>query len=142
MEHTSLWSHRTVLIADLASPGKAREFVVLRLLEHDLVSLVEDVQLVASELATVAISDAPGAITITMLGVEDSVILTVRHGPPSTALRRAARAHRLASVTETAAQGLAVVRLVSRECGVTVDADGVESVWASFDAGSREPTPP
>lgn len=141
MGDASLWSHRTVLLADLSNVAHARQFVSQRLLEHDLVLLVEDVVLAASELATIAISDAPGEITLTLVGVEDAVVLTVRQGPPPSAPQRAAQTRRLTSVTESAAQGLAVVSLVSRECGVNVDADGVESVWASFDAGGSEPSP-
>jgi hypothetical protein len=141
MGQASLWSHRTVLPTDLSSVARAREFVLQQLLEHDLVGLVEDVVLAASELATIAISDAPEAVTLTLVGVEDSVVLTVRHGPPPTAPQRAARTRRLASMTDSAAQGLAVVSLVSRQCGVNVDADGVESVWASFEGGSTEPRP-
>lgn len=140
MGQAGLWSHRTVLRADLSNVADARQFVQQRLLEHDLVFLVEDVVLAASELATIAIPDAPGEVTLTLVGVEDSVVLTVRPGPPPSAPQRAARTRRHASMTESAARGLAVVSLVSRECGVNVDADGVESVWASFDAGA-EPRP-
>lgn len=138
MGDASLWSHRTVLVADLSNVAQARQFVEERLLEHNLMFLAEDVVLVASELATIAISDAPGQITLTLVGVEDAVVLTVRHGPPPSAPQRAAQTRRLASMTESAAQGMAVVSLVSRDCGVNVDADGVESVWASFDAGCSE----
>jgi hypothetical protein len=134
MEHATLWSHRTVLAADVASAAEAREFVGLHLLEHDALSIVEDVRLVASELATLAIVHTPSAITVTLVGVDESVILTVRHGPPAAALGRATPAPPPAALgTHPAAQGLAVVRLVSRDCGVNVDPDGVESVWASFD---------
>jgi hypothetical protein len=139
MAQARFWSHRTVLLGDLSNVARARDFVRQQLFEHDVGFLAEDVVLVASELATIAISDAPGAITITLVGVEDSVVLTVRHGPPPSALQRAARKRPVTSLTDSAAQGLAVVRLVSRQCGVNVDPDGVESVWASFDGGSREP---
>jgi hypothetical protein len=139
MGQASLWSHRTVLLADLSSVADARRFVLQRLLEHDLGFLAEDVVLAASELATIAIPDAPGEVTLTLVGVEDAVVLTVRPGPPPSGPQRAARTQRLASVTESAARGLAVVSLVSRECGVNVDVDGVESVWASFDAGAEDP---
>jgi anti-sigma regulatory factor (Ser/Thr protein kinase) len=81
MGDASLWSHRTVLVADLSNVAQARQFVEERLLEHHLTFLAEDVVLAASELATIAISDAPGQITLTLVGVEDAVVLTVRHGP-------------------------------------------------------------
>jgi hypothetical protein len=137
MEQASLWSHRTVLLADVSSVAHARQFVRQRLVGHDLAFLVEDVVLTASELATIAISDAPGEVTVTLVGVQDAVVLTVRHGPPPSGPQRAARTRRLASMTESAARGMAVVRLVSQECGVNVDTDGVESVWASFDGVQR-----
>jgi hypothetical protein len=134
MGEASLWSRRRVLPADHSSVAQAREFVRRTLTEHDLECVLEDVVLVASELATLAVSDAPEAITITLVRVEDSLVLTVRHGAPPSAVRRAVRTRRAASVSESAAQGLAVVSLVSKGCGVNVDADGVESAWASFDA--------
>ena len=142
MGEASLWSRRGVLPADQSSVALAREFVRRTLTEHHLQCLLEDVVLVASELATLAISDAPEAITLTLVQVEESLVLTVRHGAPPSALQRAVRTRRAASVSESAAQGLAVVSLVSRGCGVNVDADGVESAWASFDTEPQQPLGP
>jgi anti-sigma regulatory factor (Ser/Thr protein kinase) len=138
MGEASLWSHRVVLPADQSSVARAREFARRALIEHDQEGLVEDVVLVASELATLAISGADQAITLTLVRVEDSLVLTVRYGAPLVDVRRAMRTRRVVSVTESAAQGLAVVSLVSRGCGINVDADGVESAWASFDTDRRE----
>lgn len=136
MGRGTLWSSRTVLDAEPASVSRVRQFVARHLAEHELSSLAEDVELAASELATMGIALAPSAFTLTLLGVETSVVLTVRLGPPAAGLRRSAPVRRAAPVTDTEARGFAVVRLVSRDCGVNVGADGVESVWASFDVPS------
>jgi hypothetical protein len=134
MGHATLWSHQTVLAAEPTSVSQARGFVEVHLLEHDLLFMLEDIRLAASELATIAISNAVGSFTLTLLGVEESVFLTVRHGLPPAVLQRSTRSRREASVMEAQSRGFAIVRLVCRDCGVNVDADGVESVWASFDA--------
>jgi hypothetical protein len=135
----ALWSHQTVLAAAPASVASAREFVEIHLLEHDLLFMLEDIRLAASELATMAIMSAPVSFTLTLLGVENSVHLTVRHGLPSGILQSATRSRRADEISETQARGFAVLRLVSRDCGLNVDADGVESGWASFDAPRNGP---
>lgn len=135
----ALWSHQTVLVAAPASVSKAREFVEIHLLEHDLLFMLEDIRLAASELATMAIANAPVSFTLTLLGVESSVYLTVRHGMPAAALHASTRSRRADEISETQARGFAVLRLVSRDCGLNVDADGVQSGWASFDAPRNAP---
>jgi anti-sigma regulatory factor (Ser/Thr protein kinase) len=59
MEQATLWSDHTVLPASPDSPAEARAFVVRLLVEHRLLYLVDDVRLVASELATNAVVHGP-----------------------------------------------------------------------------------
>jgi hypothetical protein len=134
MGHAVLWSHQTVLDAEPASVATAREFVEVYLLEHDLLFMLEDIQLAASELATIAISTEATEFTLTLLGVDDSVLLTVRRGQPPAALRRSAPSKFAPEVMRAQARGFAILRLLGRDCGVNEDADGVQSVWVSFDA--------
>ena len=63
MDQNSLWSHETVLAAEPGSAAKARAFVLQHLAEHRLLYLVDDVRMVASELATNAVLHARTAFT-------------------------------------------------------------------------------
>jgi hypothetical protein len=134
MGHAVLWSHQTVLDAEPASVARAREFVEVYLLEHDLLFMLEDIQLAASELATIAIGTEVGEFTLTLLGVEDSVLLTVRRGLPPAVLGRSSPSRTDLEAMGAQARGFAMLRLLGRDCGVNEDADGVQSVWVSFDA--------
>lgn len=60
------WSHRTDLPAEPVSTSKARDFVCAHLAEHDLRHLVDDIRLVASELATNAMAHAQTPFSVTL----------------------------------------------------------------------------
>lgn len=128
-----VWSHETTLAAEAASASRARDFVCLHLCEHRLLYLVEDVRLVASELATNAVTSDSSPFTLVLQGLEHSVVLTVSDGS------------RCAPVTgrpDPYGRGLAVVEAVSQDWGVTQGPGGTTSVWASFEVRSREPAHP
>jgi hypothetical protein len=129
MAVTTLWSHNTALVAAPDSVKKARDFVCSHLGEHQLPHLIDDVRLVASELATNATVHARTPFTVTLDGLVDSVVLTVQDDSPSSP------ATRTPSVVAADGRGLAIVARVSRDWGVTTAGpQRGKSVWASFDA--------
>jgi anti-sigma regulatory factor (Ser/Thr protein kinase) len=133
MNSTTDWSHRTVLPAEPVSTSRTRDFVCLHLVEHNLRHLVEDVRLVASELATNAMTHAQTAFTVTLSQTDDMVLLTVRDGSSSPPVRA------IAQVLDSGGRGLMIVELLSQDWGVTTDRRDAKEVWASFAAGSAPP---
>ena len=121
------WSHETVLPADPVSASKARDFVRQHLVAHGLDGLVEEVQLVTSELATNALRHAGTPFVVSLSEVDGGVLLTVRDGSASAPIRTRPRA------SDIGGRGLMVVDRLSREWGAKIDA-GSKSVWASFTA--------
>jgi anti-sigma regulatory factor (Ser/Thr protein kinase) len=133
MEQATLWSHQTVLAADPGSAAKARAFVVHQLVEHRLLYLVDDVRLVASELATNAVMHARTAFTVILEGRVGSVLLTVRDGSPIVPAPSLHVPHGLG----IAGRGLLIVNLTSQAWGVAGQDGTAKSVWASFQMRSR-----
>jgi len=128
MDQNSLWSHETVLAAEPGSAAKARAFVLQHLAEHRLLYLVDDVRMVASELATNAVLHARTAFTVTLEGRVRSVLLTVRDGSPTSPEPSGAASPGLA----TTGRGLFIVKVISESWGVTGWRGDTKSVWASF----------
>ncbi|MBA2561168.1 MAG: ATP-binding protein [Propionibacteriales bacterium] len=126
MGHIAAWSYETVLAADPVSASKARDFVCLHLVEHELGYLVEDIRLVVSELATNAMTHSTTPFTITLSQTDDIVQLAVRDSSPSLPVRAVQQG------MDVGGRGLAIVELLSRDCGVRTDDFGSKSVWASF----------
>lgn len=131
MELTEVWSHETVLPPEPSSASQARDFICLHLIEHEMLYLVEDVRLVASEFATIAMVHTQASFTMRLERRGDTVRLTVTEGSPRLALRTPARA------MESGGQGLSVVEVVSRDWGMESDPEGGRSLWASFGVRSR-----
>jgi anti-sigma regulatory factor (Ser/Thr protein kinase) len=127
------WSHETVLAADAGSAAEARAFVVEHLVEHRLLYLVDDVRLVASELATNAVVHAQTVFTVILEGHPDSVLLTVRDGSHTVpALPRT-----LSHEPDITGRGLVIVNMMSQAWGVAGEEDSGKSVWARFQLRSR-----
>lgn len=142
MGTTSDWSHETALSAEPVSALRARDFVCLHLVQHELPHLVDDLRLTVSELATNAMQHARTPFTVVLEQIGVAVLLTVRDASPdSLAPVGAADPHGLGG------RGLAIVAFLSRDWGVTTGQDGTKSVWASFDihavgdADTRAPEP-
>jgi two-component sensor histidine kinase len=93
---------------------------------HQLCELVEDIQLVASELATNALLHARTPFSVTLQGSNGSVLLTVRDGSPVLPQQGSAQA------TSTSGRGLTIVGQMSQEWGTASESEGAKSVWASF----------
>jgi anti-sigma regulatory factor (Ser/Thr protein kinase) len=126
MARMTVWSHRATFPAETGSAGRAREFVRDRLVEHDLRYLVDDVRLVASELATNATVHARTAFTIRLERFGGVVFLVVQDGSAS-------RPHTgETDVSATHGRGLLVVDQTSHDWGVAAGPGRSKSVWASF----------
>ena len=130
-------SVESAFLPNATSIAAAREFVREHLIRHGLSHLVDDVRLVASELATNAMIHARTAFTVTLTGASDgSALLAVQDGSPQRP------AHRAASVLDTVGRGLSIVDHVSHEWGVSVEggAPPTKTVWASFRTHTRSMT--
>lgn len=128
MDEDLLWSHETVLAAEAGSAAKARAFVLQHLVEHRLLYLVDDVRMVAGELAANAVLHAQTAFTVTLEGRVRSVLLTVRDGSPTPPAPSSAAPDGFL----TSGRGLFLVQVVSESWGVTGWQGDTKSVWASF----------
>jgi anti-sigma regulatory factor (Ser/Thr protein kinase) len=133
MDQDLLWSHETVLAAEPGSAAKARAFVLQHLVEHRLLYLVDDVRVVASELAANAVLHARTAFTVTLEGRMRSLLLTVRDGSPAAPEPSHAPPDGLAAT----GRGLFIVKVISESWGVTGWEGTSKSVWASFDIPAR-----
>jgi len=121
------WSHTTELPVLAASAFKARDFVGRHLIEHGLSYLTDDVQLVVSELATNALIHAQTPFTVTLQALGRSVATDgERRLDGRTVVRCGARPRRRRP-------GIRIAQALSRDWGVSVDAEGGKSVWAVFD---------
>ncbi len=97
---------------------------------HDLAPLVDDVTLVASELATNALRHAGTAFTVTITAFAG------RRGRWRwRTVRSRCRCSWRPGYDDVVGRGMAIVDVVSRDWGVVVDADVGKSVWAAFDVG-------
>jgi hypothetical protein len=128
MGQATYWSHATALPAEARSVSRARHFVCSHLVEHRLSHLVDDVQLVASELAANAVQHARTPFKVILERADDSVLLSVRDGSPTPP------AHLATDRLDTAGRGTSIVDLVSHDWGVTDGPSEGKSVWASFAA--------
>lgn len=136
VEKISEWSHDTVFAAEPVSAAKTRDFVCRHLAEHNLQPLVDDIALVASELATNAMAHAETPFMVTLAKVEGTVVLTVRDGSISVPVKT------VPQVLDDSGRGLVVVDLLSRAWGVCTDGQGSKSVWASFPTRSTSGSAP
>lgn len=120
------WSHEITLAADPRSVARARDFICLHLLAHRLASLVEDMRLVVSELATNAVAHAATPFVVTLSSRNGMMLLEVQDGSPSAVVSHTP------DVMDESGRGVMIVDLLSREWGTSIDDRGFKSVWASF----------
>ena len=121
------WSHETDLAPEASSASLARAFVGRHLLAHDLVAMVDDVQLVVSELATNAMLHAQTPFTVSLRAFDATLRLEVVDGASNDPTMV------VASLLDTYGRGLVIVQALSRDWGVQPGASGGKSVWAEFD---------
>ena len=127
MEWAFDWCHETTLGVDPLSPARARGFVVQHLVEHRLLSLVDPVRLVASELATNAVLHAKTPFVLKLSGQEGAVTVSVEDADPTGMPRMVP-----AGSPGEHGHGLRIVELLSQSWGVSTDPEGAKLVWASF----------
>jgi anti-sigma regulatory factor (Ser/Thr protein kinase) len=131
MDRTPDWSCETVLAAEPASAAKTRDFVCQHLVTHDLLYLVEDIRLVASELATNAMVHARTPFVVSLSELNGIVLLAIRDDSASIPVKARPQ------VMAQGGRGLVLVELLSHEWGASTDASGSKSVWASFTTRAR-----
>jgi anti-sigma regulatory factor (Ser/Thr protein kinase) len=120
------WEHATELVGKPASVSGARFFVGLHLVEHAVDHLVDDVQLVVSELATNAVLHAETSFIVTLSGCHEGVRLEVRDGSRTEPVLTTAR------TLDTGGRGVAIVDILSGDWGVDAHSTRGKSVWAEF----------
>ena len=103
MTQANVWMHETVLPPVASSASEARDFVCLHLIEHPLLYLVEDIRLVASEFATIAMVRSQSSFTVMLQRVHDTVGLSVTEAPTPAAVRT--RTHALEAVLRAVLAG-------------------------------------
>ena len=123
-----MWFHEITLAPEAQSIAAARRFVRGHLGAHGPALLVDDIVLVASELATNAFAHAGTSFTVSLTAFAGTVVLVVKDGSVSWPVRVDARAQ------DAAGRGVAIVSAVSREWGVVAHGNAGKSVWAAFDA--------
>ena len=121
------WTYQATFEASPIRASRARAFVARHLVEHRLVYLVDPVRLVMSELAANSLVHAQTAFTVTLEGLDETVLLTVRDDSLALPTRR-----RAAQTLDPGGRGLEIVDIVSLEWGVNEDGAGSKAVWASF----------
>lgn len=124
-----LWATDTRLSADLGSAARARAFVAARLNERELTQLVDDVQLVVSELVTNAVVHARAPIVVALAQLPLCIRLTVFDG--SNQLPEVRPGHGTNGDAE-GGRGLWVTEACSASWGTNRSVGGGKSVWAVF----------
>jgi anti-sigma regulatory factor (Ser/Thr protein kinase) len=126
-----VWIKGKRLPAEPGSVAQARCFVADTLADHDLLCMLEDVRLAASELTTNAVLHAHSAFTITLVGLRSKVLVEVEDAvPEGEALARLGAREPLAMAT--GGRGLQIVSSLSQDWGVSTNRSGFKTVWAAF----------
>lgn len=130
MNQAVQWRYVIELSADAVSVSTARRFTADRLAEHDLLSLVDDVVLVVSELVTNAVIHARSAPTLTLRGDDRAVLVSVLDGSSTVPLALTPQPR------DPSGRGLSIVTTLSDAWGTDLVASGsAKSIWASFGPG-------
>ena len=124
-----LWSYEITFGPRPRSVAAVRRFVQGHLDFHQLPMLVDDISLVATELATNALNHCGTPFAVTLTAFADHIILAVRDGSASWPIR----VH--AQPDAAAGRGMAIVDVVSRDWGVVLERGVGKTVWAAFDVG-------
>ena len=121
------WSHRASWAGDPQHVAEARTFVAGHLIQNGLLSEVDAVGLVISELATNAVIHAGTPFTVTLGRSNGTLSVAVRD-------RSFARPESLPSGRglDEGGRGLAMIASLSSTWGITALSDG-KLVWATFD---------
>lgn len=121
------WSHQVELTAHEVSVPAARAFVTQNLLRQGCPDdLVDDVELVVSELATNALVHGQAEFTVKLRVLDEVVVVEVEDGSHVGPVLRAP------GELDTNGRGVAIVEALSNDWGVSTYAGGGKSVWAEF----------
>ncbi|GII88773.1 hypothetical protein Ssi03_67630 [Sphaerisporangium siamense] len=120
------------LASEPVSVGTARELTRKTLTGWGLFHVVDDVELVISELVTNALIHGSGPVTMALHHAGPAIIGAVSDGG-------GARLHvRDAEPEETGGRGLSIVQALAASWGIWPDADGMgKTVWFSFGTDRR-----
>lgn len=130
MSAVQSWSCETTFPASALSASASRTFVRLRLADHGLLHLCEQVELVTSELSTNAIRHAGTPFTVCLSGDGDAVQLTVTDTGDGEV---ADETPRRPDWWEPEGRGLLLASAMSDGWGVDPGEHGGTAVWASFE---------
>jgi anti-sigma regulatory factor (Ser/Thr protein kinase) len=127
MATTEYWSHKVDLLASEVSVPAARAFVTQNLRHQRCpADLVEDVQLVVSELATNALVHGEAGFAVKLRVGNDVVVVEIEDGSHRGPVMRAP------ADLDTNGRGVAIVEALSNKWGVKRYAGGGKAVWAEF----------
>ena len=129
---SNTWSHHIVLPPLPISAYQARAFVRQRLVDHGLMRLIDDVQLITSELATNAVLHTQEPFTVTLRREGPLVVLAIRDSSLLLPLPSPIQA------MDTQGRGLVVVDSFSHDWGIDRRTGWAKSVWASFELTAEE----
>ena len=128
MASTVLWEHASRYEPEAISASMARDFVARHLAEHRLAYLVDDIEVVVSDLVTNSIRNAavPVAVSLEQMYFGVLLIVGIASGAPATCAAETIE-------PETWAGGLRLIELLSNEWGVDAGgADVAAATWATF----------
>lgn len=126
MGTSTLWSSDISLTDQPISASRARAFVRLHLGEHLLSYLADDVEQVASELATNAMMHARTPFRVSLHAFEKTLLLEVEDGSQTGLIGV------IAQPFDTGGRGVSIVKQLSRDWGLDACTGGGKSVWAEF----------
>ena len=126
MTAPATWAQHLDLEPKISNVAASRDFVATSLVEHGLDSLVDDVVLVVSELATNAIVHTGTSLTVTLRARQGLVVLEVRDGST------VAPVLGTPSGSDACGRGILIVAALSRDWGFVRHAGNGKSVWAEF----------
>jgi anti-sigma regulatory factor (Ser/Thr protein kinase) len=128
------WSDHLLLPCEPSSAARARAFARSALEDHDLGEVIDEVQLVVSELASNAVVHAKTSFTVSVAGNTTFVLVRVRdQSAVLPILRAAAQAGpaTAASLVRMGGRGLVLVDAFASTWGIDSGRDG-KTVWATF----------
>ncbi len=134
MTSTDGWSHTESWEPERTNVSSVRRFVSDLLSEHEQEGIVDDVRLVASELATNAVRHARTPFQVTLADLGDTVLLEVSDADPGLPVRMPRQ------VDRSSGHGLRIFADTAAAWGINSRPEGGKAVWALFSSPSPAPT--
>lgn len=121
----------SVLPPDLRAPAHARALVRATLTEWELADLVDDAELVTSELVANGVRHGETPVVLTLARRADALLIAVQDAAPDRLPQP-----RSAGAEETSGRGMFLVDLLAARWGCTTE-DEHKTVWAELAAPER-----